>query len=90
MVFSSQYCLNPKITFIFSTDNSLMGRILAYFTTPNKEVSSKYALKKLLNIKIPWSKWKTKQAGYQKNQITSHKLISDLFALILKKNLHKS
>lgn len=83
--------LNPKITFIFSTDNSLMARKLAYFMNTNKGISSKYLLKKLLNMKTAWSKRKTRQVGYQKNQITSHKLVFNLFALILRKtNLHKS
>lgn len=84
--------LNPRIKFIFSTDDSLMGRKLAYFTITNNGVSSKHLLKKLLNLKIAWSNRKTKQqVGHQKNQITSHKLVSTLFAFILRKtNLHKS
>lgn len=67
--------LIPVVTLIFSTDNSLMGRKLAYFIITSKGISSKYLLKKLLNMEIAWSKRKAKQLGDQKNQITSHNLI---------------
>lgn len=68
-----------------------MGRKLAYFMMSNKGISSKYVLKKSLNMRIAWSKRKTKQVRYQKNQITGHKLGLRLFALILRKtDLHKS
>lgn len=75
MRISTNGILIPVVTFIFSTDNSLMGRKLACFIITDKGISSKYLPKKLLNMKIAWSKRKPKQLGDQKNQITSHKLI---------------